>query len=114
MKGDANADWGALDLQPISIGGEERINIIQHPGGGPKQIAYFHNIVAYADQKRVQYLTDTMPGSSGSPVFDWQWRLVAVHHSGGWIPEPGSGKQVFRNEGIHVQCIIDALKHEGA
>jgi hypothetical protein len=114
MRGDANADWGAIEIQPTDISVEERVNIIQHPGGGPKQVSYFHNIIAYADhayadQKRVQYLTDTMPGSSGSPVFDKQWRLVAVHHSGGWILEPGTGKQVFRNEGIHVRCIIDAL-----
>jgi len=57
----------------------------------------------------VQYLTDTLPGSSGSPVFDKDWRLVALHHSGGWIPEPGSRDRVFRNQGIHVDRVIEVL-----
>lgn len=109
IKGDANAEWGVIELTPINIGKTAWVNIIQHPGGGAKQIALYHNIVAYADEKRVQYLTDTMPGSSGSPVFDSQWRLVAVHHSGGWILEPGTKRQVFRNEGISTPCILKGL-----
>jgi V8-like Glu-specific endopeptidase len=101
-------------VKPVNVAPEERVNIIQHPGGGPKQISYFHNVVAYADEKRIQYLTDTQPGSSGSPVFDRQWQLVAVHHSGGWIVEPGTSTQVYRNEGIHINCIISGLQHTGA
>lgn len=113
MKGDANAVWGAIELTPIDISKVERVNIIQHPSGGPKQVAIYHNIVAYADDKRVQYLTDTLPGSSGSPVFDDQWRVVALHHSGGWILEPGTKTQVFRNEGININCVIEGLAQSG-
>ena len=109
IQGDANAGWGAIEIESIDVSKTERVNIIQHPSGGPKQIALYHNIVAYADEKRVQYLTDTLPGSSGSPVFDDQWRLVALHHSGGWILEPGTKQQVFRNEGINVNCILKGL-----
>lgn len=58
----------------------------------------------------MQYLTDTMPGSSGSPVFDKDWRLVALHHSGGWILEPGSKSRYFRNEGIHIERVLDVLR----
>lgn len=111
VKGDANSDWGAINVNKISISSKDRVNIIQHPGGGPKQIALYHNIVAYTDNKRIQYLTDTMPGSSGSPVFDSQWRVVALHHSGGWIVEPGTKRQVYRNEGINVNCIVEVLKN---
>ncbi|MCB1033989.1 MAG: trypsin-like peptidase domain-containing protein [Acidobacteria bacterium] len=106
VEGDANADWGAVALEPVEVAVEERAIIIQHPGGGPKQIAVYRNVVAYADGDRVQYLTDTLPGSSGSPVFDSSWRLVAVHHSGGHIREPGSKALVFRNEGIAVGRIL--------
>ncbi|MDF1512805.1 MAG: serine protease [Anaerolineae bacterium] len=104
--GDANTEWGAIDLNPVQVNETDRVNIIQHPGGGSKQIALYHNVVAYVDDKRIQYLTDTLPGSSGSPVFDSKWQLVALHHSGGWISEPGTKKQVFRNEGINVNCIL--------
>lgn len=113
VAGDANATWGAIPLEPVAVAVDDRVNIIQHPGGGTKQLSFFHNVVTYADSKRVQYLTDTLPGSSGSPVFDRQWRLVAVHHSGGWMPEPGSNINVLRNEGISVSCILEALRQRG-
>ena len=31
---------------------------------------------------RVRYTLPTEPGSSGSPVFDGDWSLIALHHSG--------------------------------
>jgi V8-like Glu-specific endopeptidase len=109
VSGDANADWGVIELEEVDVSKTERVNIIQHPSGGPKQIAIYHNVVAYADEERVQYLTDTLPGSSGSPVFDSQWRLVALHHSGGWILERQSKSQVFRNEGININRVLKGL-----
>jgi V8-like Glu-specific endopeptidase len=110
MGDDANADWGAIELQPIDIEKTERVNIIQHPGGGPKNIALYHNFITFADENRVQYLTDTLPGSSGSPVFDDHWRLVALHHSGGWILEPNTKDSVFRNEGININRVVEGLR----
>jgi V8-like Glu-specific endopeptidase len=106
VQGDANARWGAIDLEPAPISINDRANIIQHPGGEPKQIACYHNIVAYVNDTIVQYLTDTLPGSSGSAVFNSRWQLIALHHEGGMITEPGSKKFVYRNEGINVNCIL--------
>ncbi|MDC0744851.1 trypsin-like peptidase domain-containing protein [Polyangium mundeleinium] len=110
VKGDPSTRWGAIELQPTRIRIDDRVNIIQHPGGDQKQLSFFHNLVAYVGEGRVQYLTDTLPGSSGSPVFDKEWRLVAVHHSGGWIPEPGSKDRFFRNEGILVDRVVELLR----
>ena len=107
MADDANAEWGAIPIAPASTAKKQRVIIIQHPGGGPKAIALYHNLVTYADSSRVQYLTDTMPGSSGSPVFDNNWNLVAIHHSGGWLREPGSKQKLFRNEGIAIVRILE-------
>ncbi|MCI0664931.1 MAG: serine protease [Acidobacteria bacterium] len=112
VREDANADWGAIEIEEVDISKTERVNIIQHPSGGPKQIALYHNVVVYADDSRVQYLTDTLPGSSGSPVFDSQWRIVALHHSGGWILEPHSKNHVFRNEGININKLVEVLERE--
>jgi hypothetical protein len=113
VKGAPNASWGKIDLIDTSIKVNDYVNIVQHPGGMPKQIALYHNMVAYADDRRIQYLTDTMPGSSGSPVFDSEWRIVALHHSGGWLPEPSTNKVFFRNEGIHIRVVIAGLKGHG-
>lgn len=114
VAGNPKKDWGTLSLRPAKLGKNDRVNIIQHPAGGPKQISFFSNLVVFVGKGRVQYLTDTLPGSSGSPVFDRDWNVVALHHSGGWMREPGTGnaRSFFRNEGILIDVVIRALsKH---
>ena len=106
LAGEANSVWGEIPVGPSAITREQRVMIIQHPGGGPKSIAMFHNVVTYADDRQVQYLTDTLPGSSGSPVFDKDWNLIAIHHTGGWMREPGSKETLFRNEGITINRLL--------
>jgi V8-like Glu-specific endopeptidase len=109
----ASAAWGWLKLAQQNPQIEDFSIIIQHPSGGPKQIALYHNVIAYVDDKVVQYLTDTEPGSSGSPVFDTHWNVIALHHSGGWLREPtGDPKQTFyRNEGINK--VLEGLAARG-
>jgi S1-C subfamily serine protease len=112
VAGHPSATWGELPLVPAGIQVGSRVNIVQHPAGQHKQVSFLFNLVAYVGNNRVQYLTDTEPGSSGSPVFDEKWNVVALHHSGGWLPEPGSGDQnatFYRNEGILSDVIIDGL-----
>jgi len=103
-----------LDNLPILVLGTPKIDdivpIIQHPDGMPKQICIGHNSLQYINDNRIQYLTDTMPGSSGSPVFNSNWELIGLHSRGGWIAEPRTGNTYFRNEGIHIQIIKDFLK----
>jgi V8-like Glu-specific endopeptidase len=105
------AAWGGLPLRPAVTQKQDAINIIQHPGGGPKQIALYHNVVVYSDARVVQYLTDTLPGSSGSPCFNDAWEVVALHHSGGWLREPGGKEAYFRNEGIAIGAVIAGLQN---
>jgi hypothetical protein len=113
VEGEAAADWGTLELggEPPKIG--DFVNIVQHPGGGPKQIGLYHNTVVFVGSKRVQYLTDTLPGSSGSPVLNSNWKVVALHHSGGWLREPGSKATFYRNEGIDIRAVLDGLAVAG-
>ncbi len=113
IKGEAGMKWGFSKLKPIDVTVNEKVNIIQHPAGGPKQIAMNDNEVKYVDETVVQYITDTMPGSSGSPVFNDNWRLIALHHSGGNIPEPSTNAIHFRNEGIRIGAIIKDLPNFG-
>ncbi len=113
VQGDPNAKWGALTLNPAEPKVRDEVIIIQHPGGGRKQIALSHNVVAFVNDKRLQYLTDTLEGSSGSPVFSTDWQVVALHHKGGWLREPGTKQAVFRNQGIHINVVIDGLKNKG-
>lgn len=110
IKGDANAQFGAIELTGAQTQKNDFVNIIQHPGGRFKQIGMYHNIVTYADANIVQYLTDTEPGSSGSPVFNSNWEVVALHHSGGMLREPDSRQRLLRNEGINIKKVMDGIK----
>jgi len=111
LKTDANSKYGALPLNApfVPLEKNQFVNIIQHPAGQPKKIAMYHNIVTTAEDVVVQYLTDTLHGSSGSPVFNSDWDLVALHHSGG-RPAPVDDKEYLcRNEGINILRIIEFL-----
>lgn len=107
IAGNPSAKWGSLPLKPRPLKCGDFVNIIQHPGGGPKQISMAANVIVYLGGGRVQYLTDTLPGSSGSPVFDSEWNVVALHHSGGWLEEPNAPSKTtyYRNEGIAIDVI---------
>ncbi len=52
------------------------------------------------DENVIEYTSDTEPGSSGSPVLDNQWGLIAFHSSadskGNWIS----------NKGIRIDVIV--------
>ncbi|AMV35123.1 Glutamyl endopeptidase precursor [Pirellula sp. SH-Sr6A] len=113
--GDANANWGQLMFAKAPAEKDQHVNIIQHPGGQPKQIAIYNNLVQFADRTCVQYLTDTMNGSSGSPVFNSSWEVVALHRAGGMLREPNSPstRQYFRNEGTPIELIRNRLVDEG-
>ncbi|SHN43656.1 trypsin-like serine peptidase [Cryptosporangium aurantiacum] len=120
------ATYGVIPLiaatGKIMIG--QPVNIIQHPRGDPREIAFRNNLLLTVDDAtKVTYLTDTEPGSSGSPVFNDQWECVALHHSG--VPARDSaGREVdvngdpvtrftpeelrrwVANEGIRVSAIV--------
>lgn len=105
-------EWGWIPLLCVNIRKDDRVNIIQHPNGRPKHISLQNNFVEYADDNVVQYVTSTQPGSSGSPVFNDEWALVAIHHAGGNIREPRTQRRYFRNEGILISNIINSLPSE--
>jgi endonuclease G len=113
-------------LGKILVG--QTISIIQYPDGGPKKYGVRDNelLVAPApDELFLQYTTDTLPGSSGSPAFNKDWEVVALHHSG--VPEVKNGQILtirgtpwtkgmpdseihwIANEGVRTSKLCDAL-----
>ncbi|MCI0349533.1 MAG: serine protease, partial [Acidobacteriales bacterium] len=60
----------------------ECLNIIQHPNGAAKRVALRQNRFTALLERFMHYEADTMPGSSGSPVFNDQWQVVCLHHAG--------------------------------
>jgi endonuclease G len=76
--------FGSIGMNPAfgkAVLGQP-VNIIQHPAGTARKLAFRQNVVLNVDDlTQLIYRTDTMRGSSGSPVFNDDWQLVAVHHS---------------------------------
>lgn len=100
------SSWGALDLAPTaSPKPGDHVTIIQHPQGGPKQVALTANQVVNIYEHWLQYSTDTLPGSSGSPVFNDDWKVVAIHHAGGELVANARGDKMFANQGILMSSI---------
>ena len=85
--------------------------MIGHPLGGTLSFSISDNLlIDYADPK-IQYRAPTNPGSSGSPVFDANWDLLALHHAGHETLMPkldGTGVHAA-NEGLSFRAIAKAV-----
>jgi endonuclease G, mitochondrial len=105
----------------------EWLNIIQHPDGERKQTCVRDNQLIKIAEQVLWYSTDTLAGSSGSPVFNNDWLVVALHHSG--VPEEKNGRiqtidgrdwdeqrdgeekiKWKANEGIRISLIVKSLQ----
>lgn len=67
------------------------VTIVQHPGGQKKQVALRDNRIVDVFDAFLHYAADTELGSSGSPVFNDQWELVALHHASAPASVDGAG-----------------------
>ncbi|MGD0377974.1 MAG: serine protease [Streptosporangiaceae bacterium] len=103
------AEAPAIELRGAApVKADDRVYIIQHPGGAPKKIGMIHNVVRYVDDQVVQYLTDTEGGSSGSPVFNEKWQLVALHHQ--WVEVTAGGVTEIRNQGQRIERVVESMQ----
>ncbi|NEQ33895.1 MAG: trypsin-like serine protease [Leptolyngbya sp. SIO4C5] len=59
----------------------EPVSLIHHPRGRQKEITLFDNRVQAVYENAIEYMTDSDLGSSGSPVLNRDWELVALHHA---------------------------------
>jgi hypothetical protein len=87
--------------------GEQRLYVMGHPRGGELKISIDDNVLIDHDDIKVHYRAPTEPGSSGSPVFDRTWQLVALHHSGNdYMQRLHGEKGTYQaNEGLSIKAI---------
>ncbi len=108
-------------IEPIPIGealpppgSGQRLYAIGHPRGGSLMFSLQDNRLldhGAPGDHRVHYRTPTEPGSSGSPVFDASWDLVALHHAGSATMRRIRGEGTYEaNEGIWIGKIRQALR----
>ena len=126
--------WLKLNVMPNKALIGEYLTIIQHPNGERKQVCVRENkLIKYSDNGPfLWYQTDTVGGSSGSPVFNNAWEVVGLHHSG--VPRTAKvkGKDVWlakngkpwdssmsedeidwmANEGVRISFIASYLRSQ--
>jgi len=75
---------GYLVLNPGvgKIGNGDSATIIQHPDGNYQEIALRKNQILDIKPNALIYASDTSPGSSGAPVFNDEWQVIALHSAG--------------------------------
>lgn len=139
-QGAAIEDYGWLTLDEaqgkITVNAKDFVNIIQHPLGREKEVVVRDNRLldlSTSNQEPnplgafLHYEADTEKGSSGSPVLNDSWEVVALHHTGvpveddqgRWLDKEGHvwnentqspADIAWRgNEGVRVSSLIAAL-----
>lgn len=91
--------WNQLIVRQGKIVTGEPVNVAGHPSGRLKEIAVRNSELVLQLDDFLHYSADTEPGSSGSPVFNDQWEVVALHHV---------GTDEF-NEGVRISVILRDL-----
>ncbi len=101
-KSEEERGWVVLAQTPIALAKKQMIAILQHPSGGPMKLAMgmAEKLSLNAAGNRLRHGVPTEPGSSGSPLFDQEWNLIALHHSG----DPDDIKPEY-NEAIPIALI---------
>lgn len=99
------------------------VNIIQHPKGRRKEIVLSNNRVTDISENFIMYEADADFSSSGSPVMNQQWQLVALHRGVLYKKEsdpvekkesdPAPVKLIVEGEiGIRVSKIIEFIVND--
>lgn len=132
----AALDYAVVAVEPLSLDGQhqlasygvlalsaelgkafdgEFLTIIQHPRGSFKKIGLRENeFLGFADSDQgpsgnqwyIDYTTDTLPGSSGAPVLNDQWQLVALHSRGVEARDP-AGNILLVDGSVYREGIDD-------
>jgi V8-like Glu-specific endopeptidase len=92
------------------------VNIIQHPFGGPKKVAIRNNLIYDSKFPKLRYFTDTEHGSSGSPVLNDSWQVVALHRASAFVEDVKFQGRLtgWVNEGTQITAILEDLKDKNA
>jgi hypothetical protein len=100
---------GWIDIPPAQppLDKDMALMIPQHPDGSPMKFAFdTDSVIGMAgEDRRVRYATNTEHGSSGSPCFNIDWTLVALHHMG----DPNWKTVPQYNQGVPIGLIASRL-----
>lgn len=81
----------------------QNIRLIHHPRGEPAQISNVGQVIR-ANKGYIKHNIRTDYGSSGAPIFDQNWRVVAIHRG---LLNSGRSAGPSINEGLPLYSIWD-------
>lgn len=97
-----------------SLSEKPHVFVIGHAGGRELSYSMMDNLLLDYDGRVFHYRAPTQPGSSGSPVFNLDWELLAIHHAGHEHVSCLNGKvgSYQANEGIGIEAIRAELSKQ--
>jgi len=108
LEGSPGQQWGFLQLSTAALTPKEPGFIVEHPGGRPKMVAEVDCVIedpvadGRAQNSDLSHVCDTEAGSSGSPLFNKQGRVVGLHHFG----VADAGQYWDKNRAVLITNII--------
>ena len=108
-------DYALIRLQPtpslqpirpvnVILDSGQKIRLIHHPQGKPVEISGLGEIVQVG-QDYIDHNLNTDKGSSGAPIFNDAWELVAIHRGNPGVGRPTKGTM----EGKPISAIWDSI-----
>ncbi len=104
--------WHPIISQQGKITVGEPVAIIQYPKGGAKSVVLHNSTLLHLEDggpldAYCWYTSDTEPGSSGSPVFNRRWEVIAVHHQS--VPKTDAEGRIVGRDGrpLAEQAVLD-------
>lgn len=95
--------WGVLKMNAdYVIQKGTPLNIIQHPDGRSQEVVFTDNRTLSVTDTVVNYVTNTEGGSSGSPVFNQDWEVVALHR--------GARANMNANVGTPIKAVLQFVE----
>ena len=107
LEGEADSRWGSIEIEPEAIAPGDDLFIIHHPGGQTmklSRIGCFSGPQRSLPNGHFLHQCDTIGGSSGSPIFNMDGRVVGIHHRG----TPDRGADAY-NRGTQMADAADLL-----
>jgi Trypsin-like peptidase domain/Effector-associated domain 1 len=99
--------WIDTQAEPPPLAEGNQVFLLQHPLGEPLQLAIGTVTEFNAPGTRVRYNANSKNGSSGSPCFDADLKLVALHHA------RDSGNPPAWNEAVPVSSLQKVWRSHG-
>jgi hypothetical protein len=103
--------WVNIPPEPISLTPGSPLLIMEYPAGQLIKVAFnSEGVIALSpDGVRLTHRVNTRAGATGSPCFDANLNLVAIHHQ----QEEGSAGNPGHGEATLIEAIVRLLRERG-